>query len=490
MTILVYASGDTSVEASGLTGYGVRGADVPSSGGSGAAVIFDSLSLPADANKEYRFIVSSLPSAGTLVLNEDTTCTFTDAPDGTYFLAGNLWEYDPATGDVTDLGEITVTFNVGVEAIEGALAATEGGADTAAISGILRVTGTLAGAETTTDTAAMTGALRVTGALAATEAAGDGFAAVGVLRVTGTVAATETGADTAAVAGAVRVTGSLAASDAADTAAVAGVVRVTGTLAATESGQDTALINGGNGVQGLLAATESGADTAAVTGIVRITGSLAATDAPDTASILGGNSISGSMAASESGSDGFAAVGKLLVTGLLAAVEGGHDTSAVAGQIFVTGILNAVETTHDTFYASPDDAIRGDLNAQETRHDSMATNIPTGLGYRRVVFSPNGEPTEMYPMDIDEIDFVAFDYRRELIGAEKLTGAEVGVTVEEGTDATPDLFKVGNPIQQVGYVLQQVKGRVEDVTYHLRSKVTTDNGRTLVSSANLPVKRL
>lgn len=489
MTILVYAPDDTQVEASSLNGYGIRGADVPSTGGSGAAVIFDSLSLPADNDKEYRFEVTELPSAGTLVLNENTTCSFTGAPDGTYYLKGDLLEYDPATGDVTNLGEIVVTFVIGAAGIVGTVSAAETGADTAAIVGILRVTGSLAAAEAAGDTAAVTGGLVISGTLAATEDAADTATAAGVLRVTGNLAATEAAGDTVAVVGVVRVTGSLAAAEAADTAAVAGVVRITGALAATESGQDTALINGGSHVQGTLAATETGTDTAAAAGVVRVTGALAATDAADSAAILGGNAISGAMAASEAGSDGFASVGRLLVTGLLAAVEGGVDTSAVAGQIFVTGVVAAVETTHDTFFASPDDAIRGDLAAQETWSDSMAT-IPSGLGYRRVAFSPDGKPAMLDPLDIDEVDYIAFDFRRELIGAERLTSADVSVAVVEGTDPTPDAIKVGNPVQQTGYVLQQVKGHVVDVTYRLRGKVTTDTGRVLVSSARLPVTRL
>lgn len=88
----------------------------------------------------------------------------------------------------------------------------------------------------------------ITGTLAASESGADTAAIAGAVRVAGALAASESGADTASIAGSVgsgTITGALAASESdADTAALAGVVRILGALASSESGSDTASIDG------------------------------------------------------------------------------------------------------------------------------------------------------------------------------------------------------------------------------------------------------
>lgn len=108
------------------------------------------------------------------------------------------------------------------------------------------VTGNLAATESGADTAALAGVVLVQGALAAQEAGSDTFAATGTVQsvITGTLAATETGADTLAATGNVIVQGALAATEAgADTFAATGTVTspsaVQGDLAATEAGSDS-----------------------------------------------------------------------------------------------------------------------------------------------------------------------------------------------------------------------------------------------------------
>lgn len=126
----------------------------------------------------------------------------------------------------------------------------------------------------------------ITGNLAATESGADTAALVGVVLVQGSVAAQEAGSDTLSCEGGVRVQGDLAAQETgADTFAATGTVGsvITGTLAATESGADTLAATGNVIVQGALAATEAGADTFAATGTVTspsaVQGNLAATEA-------------------------------------------------------------------------------------------------------------------------------------------------------------------------------------------------------------------
>ena len=109
--------------------------------------------------------------------------------------------------------------------------------------------------------------LAVTGTLAATEAGADTAALSGQVIVQSTLAATEAGADTAALVGQVIVQGTFAATEAgSDIAALSGGSSIAGSLAATESGADTAVLPGQVIVQGTLDAAEAGADTAALAG--------------------------------------------------------------------------------------------------------------------------------------------------------------------------------------------------------------------------------
>lgn len=109
------------------------------------------------------------------------------------------------------------------------------------------ITGNLAATETGADTAALAGVVLVQGALAASEAGADTFSAEGVVRVAGALAATETGADTFAATGgsSSSITGTLAATEgSSDTFSAEGIVRVQGAMAATEGGADTFAADG------------------------------------------------------------------------------------------------------------------------------------------------------------------------------------------------------------------------------------------------------
>lgn len=89
--------------------------------------------------------------------------------------------------------------------ITGNLAATESGADVAALAGVVLVQGTVAGQEAGSDTLSCEGVVRVRGDLAAQEAGADTFAATGTVTspsaVQGDLAATESGADTFSASG-------------------------------------------------------------------------------------------------------------------------------------------------------------------------------------------------------------------------------------------------------------------------------------------------
>lgn len=57
----------------GNRGLGVLGSEVPSTGDDGAGFLYNDLSLPADANKEVRGEIVSLPATGTLFVYEDSS---------------------------------------------------------------------------------------------------------------------------------------------------------------------------------------------------------------------------------------------------------------------------------------------------------------------------------------------------------------------------------------------------------------------------------
>lgn len=92
----------------GETGLGVLGADIPAYGDAGAGYAYNDLTFPEDANKEICGRITSWPSAGTLVANEDTSFVFSDAPDGTYSFEYQLYVDGVATGTST-----SVTLQVG-----------------------------------------------------------------------------------------------------------------------------------------------------------------------------------------------------------------------------------------------------------------------------------------------------------------------------------------------------------------------------------------
>lgn len=70
----------------GVRGLGRRGEVIPVS-----SLAYPFLSLPADAGKEVRIQITTPPSQGTFVVDEDTTYTLTGAADGSYPIAFTLY---------------------------------------------------------------------------------------------------------------------------------------------------------------------------------------------------------------------------------------------------------------------------------------------------------------------------------------------------------------------------------------------------------------
>ncbi len=311
-------------------------------------------------------------------------------------------------------------------------------------------TGTLAATESGADTAALAGDVLIDGSLAATESGGDTAALAGDVLIAGTFAATESGADVAAIQGTAQQvsTGSLAATESgADTASIAGTVLVEGALAATESGSDTAAIAGDVPVSGTLAATESGTDTAALAGDVYISGALAATESgSDTAAIEGSLAViaTGSLAATESGSDTASIAGVVLVSGSLAATEAANDSAAMSGVVLITGTLDATESGQDT--------------AAISSAPPVTTAYPGPAGKsrgkrRRVVIRER-----VY--EVSERDIPAL-IEAELLDRAPPVTAEVVAGPKPPRKRRKSATQPVKTVEQVREVVQQIKARIE-----------------------------
>lgn len=91
--------------------------------------------------------------------------------------------------------------------------------------------------------------------------------------------------------------------------------------------------------------------------------------------------------------------------------------------------------------------------------------------------------------DPSEAFACAFDFGRELIEGESLTGfPDVIVAVVTGTDPNPAAIKSGAPVIEGGRVLQRLVGGVAGVTYSITCLATTSEGNTLARAAILPVE--
>ena len=90
----------------GRGGLGVLGSEVPSTGPDGASPIYAGLSLPAEAGDEFRLVILTSPTLGSLFVYEDTGFSFT-GPDGVH-----TWTYQAYKNGVA-YGTGTVTLVVG-----------------------------------------------------------------------------------------------------------------------------------------------------------------------------------------------------------------------------------------------------------------------------------------------------------------------------------------------------------------------------------------
>lgn len=93
------------------------------------------------------------------------------------------------------------------------------------------------------------------------------------------------------------------------------------------------------------------------------------------------------------------------------------------------------------------------------------------------------------PIDVDEVDFVEFDYSLYARGVPIQNVLGIEVSTERGVDADPGQMIVGAP--QIGglIVVYRVRGRIEGAIYKLRCRVEFADGRVHVLSGVLPVEK-
>jgi hypothetical protein len=154
-----YHSGDvpglTGAYHYGDGGLGILGSLIPSSGDSGPSYLFASLSLPADANKEYYGPLGTLPSGLTISVDENGAVTAA-ANDGTYVVPFDLYENGVKLGSTSftlNYGAVASTINLaGANSSESSTSSTGAATATPASAGTVNLVGANA-SETSTSSA-------------------------------------------------------------------------------------------------------------------------------------------------------------------------------------------------------------------------------------------------------------------------------------------------------------------------------------------------
>ena len=99
------------------------------------------------------------------------------------------------------------------------------------------------------------------------------------------------------------------------------------------------------------------------------------------------------------------------------------------------------------------------------------------------------QPDILLPKYVGETDSVSFDFTDSLDTGETLAFSSVAATVWDGTDSSPSAIISGSSVISTVYVIQKVTAGTANVWYLLLCTATTSLGRTLQSSALLPVVR-
>lgn len=96
----------------GVAGLGIRGEDLPTDGQDGNSILFELADLPAENDVEFRMLVTSQPSVGTLTTFEDGSFIW-DAPVGTSDSFTVEWFKDGVTQ-----GSETINVTIGASGLD------------------------------------------------------------------------------------------------------------------------------------------------------------------------------------------------------------------------------------------------------------------------------------------------------------------------------------------------------------------------------------
>ena len=238
------------------------------------------------------------------------------------------------------------------------------------------------------------------------------------------------------------------------------------------------------------------------------------------------------LSSNESQLDGFASIVRLATVSTGTATELGQDTSAGTAAAQVSATLVALEMgpdvvaaqmagvvanlvanlfsgelSLDTAVALTSTAISGSMATLEP----AAADLVLAIGYvellpgqipaasRRpvLVTTPRQQTsrlsfraTPVAPKDPEEVDYLPFDFGREMTPGEVIVSVEMSVQVSRGVDPDSAAMLAGLPARSGGTVTQRIAGGVSGAVYTLRCKATTSTGRTLVAAASLPVVTL
>lgn len=103
------------------------------------------------------------------------------------------------------------------------------------------------------------------------------------------------------------------------------------------------------------------------------------------------------------------------------------------------------------------------------------------------------DATDLLPLDVNETDYVSFDYTDLLLSGETIDNTLVTVTCEvsTGVDGSAAARAIGAPVVGSSVVRQLMSGVLDGVVYLIRCRVTlTPTGRTLVLAGLLPATKV
>ncbi len=100
-------------------------------------------------------------------------------------------------------------------------------------------------------------------------------------------------------------------------------------------------------------------------------------------------------------------------------------------------------------------------------------------------------PETWLPLDVDEADFVAFDFTDMLVDGESIASVVITCEAVTGTDALASSRPSGAPVIEAAVVKQLMSGVLDQVDYLVRCKATlSPTPRVLVLAGTVAGTRI